>query len=75
MQGGNNLNNIENKFITEFRRKIFNTKEEFSDYVFLCIGTEKVVGDSFGPLVGENLKKFSNDRFEVIGTIRRKYNL
>lgn len=27
---------------------------------FLCVGTDKVVGDAIGPLVGSNLKKYIN---------------
>lgn len=40
----------------------------FSDIVFLCIGTNKVVGDSFGPIVGEKLKNTSYD-LKVIGNL------
>ena len=27
---------------------------------FLCVGTDKVLGDAIGPLVGSNLKKYIN---------------
>lgn len=37
-------------------------------FVLLCIGTDRCIGDSLGPLVGYNLKK-SGVNFPVYGTI------
>ena len=40
---------------------------------FLCVGTDKVVGDAIGPLVGSNLKKYINKNniknINVIGNL------
>ena len=40
---------------------------------FLCVGTDKVVGDAIGPLVGSNLKKYINTNniknINVIGNL------
>ena len=58
-----------NKFVSEFRREIIKTKNKFSNYIFLCIGTDKIVGDSFGPLVGQSL--FKINKFDVIGTVEK----
>ena len=43
------------KKITDGINKIVKNKER--DIVFLCIGTKKVIGDSFGPIVGQMLKE------------------
>ena len=41
------------------------------EYIFICIGTNKLIADSFGPRVGQKLKKklafFS--KVEVLGTM------
>lgn len=47
-------------------------KEEL---IFLCIGTDKVVGDSLGPLVGYKLKTLpSIDRVFVYGSLENTIN-
>ena len=40
--------------------------------VFLCIGTTKVLCDSFGPMMGSLLKRYSN--FYVYGSLKREVN-
>lgn len=35
----------------------FDIQNQFSEIVFLCIGTNKIIGDMIGPMVGERLKK------------------
>ncbi len=41
-------------------------------YIFVCIGTNQLVGDSFGPRVGEILeKKFkTSSKVKVLGTMK-----
>ena len=62
-----------NSFVCDFsnnlRQKIQGT--EISKLVFLCIGTNRVIGDCFGPLVGSKLKHFfiHEEGIEVIGDI------
>lgn len=48
----------------------FKLKHNFSQIVFLCIGSNKIIGDCFGPLVGNFLSKniWSKD-IDVLGTI------
>ena len=64
---------IYNNFVCDFsnnlRQKIQDT--EISKLVFLCIGTNRVIGDCFGPLVGSKLKRFfiAEDSIDVIGDI------
>ncbi len=63
-----------NNFVNEFSSILYNMKIEipFSDYIFLCVGSDKIIGDSYGPLVGEKLKEsFKNmyNNIEVYGTL------
>jgi len=65
---------IYNKFVNDFSNKVYNLKSDkpFSDYIFLCVGSDKIIGDCFGPLVGENLKKDLKNFFyniKIIGTL------
>jgi putative sporulation protein YyaC len=63
-----------NTFVNEFSTILYNLKMDkpFSNYIFLCIGSDKIIGDSYGPLVGqklkENLKNMYNN-IEVYGTL------
>ena len=55
----------------QLNKKILLQKENDYQYVFLCIGTEKVIGDLYGPLVGQKLYEndFKSSKFNVIGRI------
>lgn len=46
---------------------------EIFDIVILCIGTDRVTGDSFGPLVGHKLEEMYKDseKVHVIGTLSK----
>ena len=45
-------------------------KHNFSQIVFLCIGSNRILGDCFGPLVGYFLsQKFLDKKIDVLGTI------
>lgn len=62
------------EFVSNFTNKIYHLKEDkpFSDYIFLCVGSDKVIGDAYGPLVGTTLKEqlkqyYSN--IHIIGTL------
>ena len=43
-------------------------ENEYSNIIFLCIGTSKLIGDSIGPHVGDKLKIIENDYIKVYGT-------
>lgn len=67
---------IYNIFVNDFSNKIYNLKSEipFSDYIFLCVGSDKITGDSFGPIVGSNLERlFKNfyNNIKIIGTLEK----
>ena len=67
---------IYNNFVQDFsmalREKI--TGVEISKLIFLCIGTDRIIGDAFGPLVGYKLNYlFKNeDNVKVIGNLENK---
>ena len=62
-------NNFINDFSITLRKKIKDL--EISELVFLCIGTDRITGDCFGPLVGYKLKHlFRNEKnIKVIGDL------
>lgn len=41
------------------------------DYTFVCIGTNRIISDSFGPRVGKKLKQafYQNENINVYGTM------
>lgn len=63
-----------NKFINEFSDILYNLKTEkpYTDYLFLCVGSDKITGDCYGPIVGQKLKEgFKNtyQNIHVYGTL------
>lgn len=63
-----------NNFVNDFSSKLYNLKSEtpFTDYIFLCVGSDRITGDAYGPLVGENLKKLFKNFYKnvrVVGTL------
>ncbi|MBO5478433.1 MAG: spore protease YyaC [Clostridia bacterium] len=63
-----------NKFMNEFSSSLYQLKTDipFSDYIFLCVGSDKIIGDSYGPLVGQKLKEAFKNRYNnisVYGTL------
>lgn len=63
-------------FNFEFNKVIKRVNEKrYSDLIFICIGTNKIVGDSFGPIIGEILKRNVKDRkIKVIGDLTNNIN-
>ena len=63
-------------FYLEFNKVIKKVNEKrYSDLIFICIGTNKIVGDSFGPIIGEILKRNVKDRkIKVIGDLTNNIN-
>ena len=47
------------------------------DYTFVCIGTNRIISDSFGPRVGKKLKQvfFKNENINVYGTMENPIHL
>lgn len=63
-------------FIRKFQECISEEKnsQNYCEIVFLCIGTDRLIGDCFGPLVGskleERFRKLNISNFNVYGTLR-----
>ena len=65
---------IYNNFVNDFTNQIYNLKNEkpYSHYIFLCVGSDKITGDSYGPIVGEKLEKLLKNYYnniKIIGTL------
>lgn len=47
------------KFIRDFRNLIYEERKKrgYLELVFICIGTDRMTGDCFGPIVGSKLKE------------------
>lgn len=63
-----------NDFVSDFSTILYNLKSEdpFSDFVFLCVGSDRITGDAFGPIVGDKLQKLFKNYYhniEVVGTL------
>ena len=61
--------NFVQDFSITLRKKVQDL--ELSKLIFLCIGTDRITGDSFGPLVGYKLKNlfYGEKNIEVIGDL------
>ena len=70
---GKKMQNAYNQFIRDFSNTICNLTENkiYSHVIFLCVGTDRITGDSFGPIVGHKLKRLYEDvrNIEVIGNL------
>ena len=66
-------------FVRDFSIVLRSKIEDFeiSKLIFLCIGTDRITGDSFGPLVGYKLKNlfYGNENIKVIGDLANIVNL
>lgn len=66
---------VKKNFINDFSKCIYEEKNnnDYLEIVFLCIGTDRLIGDSFGPLVGtklENLlQKYNIYNISIYGTL------
>ena len=62
------------KFRQDFKQKLEQINQNYSNIVFLCIGTNKLAGDCIGPVVGSYLSKVQNEFIQVYGTIEKNLN-
>lgn len=64
-----NNNNVYANFLYKFNNS------NYSDIIFLCIGTTKLIGDSYGPVTGEILKNnIKHPKISVVGNIKENVN-
>ena len=72
--------NLKQKFIEDFNNAFKKTiiEKQSTEFVFLCVGTDKIIGDSFGPLVGskliELLEKYNFSNINVYGSLENNLN-
>ena len=47
------------QFVIDFGSRFYrlNLKNNFTDIIFICVGSNKITGDSLGPIVGAKLKQ------------------
>ena len=66
---------FENEIIFKIKKYVKEEKnnKKIFDIVFLCIGTDRMTGDAFGPIVGsklqEKLEKYNISNINVYGTL------
>ena len=48
--------------------------KDYSNVIILCIGTKRIVGDSVGPLIGENIKYLENEYIKIYGALENTIN-
>ena len=69
-----------NIFINDFKMAYnkMKNKKECKELAFLCVGTDRVIGDCFGPLVGskllELLEKENISNINVLGSLEKNIN-
>lgn len=72
-------NELYRNFVRDFGNRMCNITEgrSYSNIIFLCIGTQRLIGDAFGPLVGNRLTILLNNarRLNVIGTLENPVSL
>ena len=54
------------KLTKSLEERILRIGTEYSNLIFLCVGTNGVVGDSIGPMIGSKIKQFENDYLEKV---------
>ena len=57
------------KISGSLRQCILHYRNNWSELVFLCIGTDRVTGDCLSPFVGQKLSSYSGTVFSVYGTL------
>lgn len=72
-------NDLYRKFVSDFSNTMCGLTEggTYSNIIFLCIGTQRLIGDAFGPLTGNRLTILLNDarRINIIGTLEDPVSL
>ena len=69
-----------NEFAQDFANKLYKEKlkNDFSQIVFLCVGTDRVIGDCIGPLVGSKLNELFKDynvlNVNIYGSLQENIN-
>lgn len=63
------------EFIKDFSKTTCYLTENkvYSTVIFLCVGTDRITGDTFGPIVGYKLKQFfkNKNNIEIFGDLNK----
>jgi len=66
------------KFVQELKEQVYAYMyQKFSHIVILCIGSNKIIGDCVGPMVGQNLNellKQENKKIIIYGNMKETIN-
>ena len=64
------------QFVANFGSKLYrlSLKNNFTNLIFICVGSNKIIGDSLGPMVGNKLKTKLNTKVNVWGTLENPVN-
>ena len=66
---------IKESFIQDLSAYLYKERKKYFEIVFLCIGTDRVIGDCLGPLVGtmleEKLEKYNIFNLSIYGTLQK----
>ena len=74
IERGVHLQNKYWEFTKKFNKNLFDLNNNYSNIVVLCIGTNSIIGDSVGPIVGTFLKPLENDNLKIYGDMQNTLN-
>lgn len=61
---------MNNNLVQDLQFAISKVRKPYDKIIFFCVGTDRCIGDSYGPLVGHMLKqKINSPYIEVYGTL------
>lgn len=65
---------LKENFIEKFSKYLYEERKKYFEIVFLCIGTDRIIGDCLGPLVGtilqEKLEKYNIVNINIYGNLK-----
>ena len=62
------------KFINEMQSSLSDFKEKYSNISVLCVGTNEIIGDSIGPIIGSGIKHLENEHLQIWGTMQENFD-
>ena len=74
IERGVHLQNKYWEFTKKFEKNLFDLNNNYSNIAVLCIGTNSIIGDSVGPIVGTFLKPLENDNLKIYGDMQNTLN-
>lgn len=62
------------KFVKDLNLCLSDFKANYSKIAILCVGTDTIMGDAIGPIIGSKLKSLENRHIQVFGTVEDNLN-